>query len=114
MSFTHSPRKITPAHVRGARLQVPVPLAEVSRHQLLHQRLRVLVKVLREVDLASQDLLVDTHRLLVAERRLAHNHLVDQDAQRPPVHRLPVAWVPWQFLGSVGSVSISGGYSKLY
>ena len=53
--------------------------------------LRILVKILGEVDLARQDLLVDAHRLLVAERRLADNHLVDQDAQRPPVDRLPVA-----------------------
>mmetsp|Transcript_53854 Transcript_53854/g.166729 ORF Transcript_53854/g.166729 Transcript_53854/m.166729 type:complete len:242 (-) Transcript_53854:970-1695(-) len=76
--------------VAGPILEVPEALAEVRGKQLLHQRLRVLVEVLREVDLASKDLLVDAHGVLVAEGRLAADHLVDEDAQGPPVHRVRV------------------------
>mmetsp|Transcript_53855 Transcript_53855/g.166733 ORF Transcript_53855/g.166733 Transcript_53855/m.166733 type:complete len:242 (-) Transcript_53855:970-1695(-) len=73
-----------------AVLEVPVALAEVGGEELLHQGLGVLVEVLREVDLASKDLLVDAHGVLVAEGRLAADHLVDEDAQGPPVHRVRV------------------------
>mmetsp|Transcript_36225 Transcript_36225/g.111497 ORF Transcript_36225/g.111497 Transcript_36225/m.111497 type:complete len:369 (-) Transcript_36225:59-1165(-) len=84
--------------VAGPILEVPEALAEVRGKQLLHQRLRVLVEVLREVDLPGQDLLVDAHGVLVAEGRLAADHLVDEDAQGPPVHGLAVALVQ-QHLG---------------
>mmetsp|Transcript_81445 Transcript_81445/g.230789 ORF Transcript_81445/g.230789 Transcript_81445/m.230789 type:complete len:389 (+) Transcript_81445:44-1210(+) len=74
-------------------LQVPVALAKVRGEQLLDEPLRVLVEGLREDDLPAQDLLVDAHGVLVAERRLADDHLIDEDAEGPPVDGLAVALV---------------------
>mmetsp|Transcript_12407 Transcript_12407/g.29563 ORF Transcript_12407/g.29563 Transcript_12407/m.29563 type:complete len:204 (-) Transcript_12407:555-1166(-) len=79
--------------VVGASLQVAEPLGQVRSQQFLHQRLGVLVKVLGKVDLPSENLLVNAHGLLVAERGLANNHFVNQNTQGPPIHRLSMALV---------------------
>ena len=49
------------------------------------------VHVSRPVYFAAQDLLVDAEGVVVEEGRVAGQHLVHEDAQRPPVHRLVVA-----------------------
>mmetsp|Transcript_105990 Transcript_105990/g.199617 ORF Transcript_105990/g.199617 Transcript_105990/m.199617 type:complete len:265 (+) Transcript_105990:208-1002(+) len=82
-----------------AILQVAIALAEVRCQELFHQCLRVLVKVLWEVDLSCQDLLVDAHRILITEWRLANDHLIDKDTQGPPINWLSVTLVQ-QNLGS--------------
>lgn len=49
------------------------------------------VHVSRPVYFAAEDLLVDAEGVVVEEGRVAGQHLVHEDAQRPPVHRLVVA-----------------------
>ena len=46
-----------------------------------------------EADVARHDLFVDAHRVGVPEGRLPDQHLVHEDAQRPPVHRHAVTLV---------------------
>ena len=46
----------------------------------------------RPVDLAAQDLLVDAEGVVVEEGRVAGQHLVEEDAEGPPVHRLVVTF----------------------
>mmetsp|Transcript_31684 Transcript_31684/g.69278 ORF Transcript_31684/g.69278 Transcript_31684/m.69278 type:complete len:328 (-) Transcript_31684:764-1747(-) len=76
---------LVPLHVLRAALEVAYPLGQVGSEQLLDQVLGVAVEVPRELDLALEDLLVDAERVLVVKRRVAREHLVDKDAQRPPV-----------------------------
>ena len=66
--------------VVGTGLQVSVALGEVRDENLLHQHTTVLVEVFGKKNLARQDALIDAHRILVAERGLADDHLVRQDA----------------------------------
>mmetsp|Transcript_70 Transcript_70/g.283 ORF Transcript_70/g.283 Transcript_70/m.283 type:complete len:342 (+) Transcript_70:594-1619(+) len=73
-------------------LEVANALGEVGGEELLDQVLGVAVKVPRELDLALEDLLVDTERILVVKRRVPSQHLVDEDAHSPPVHSLAVAF----------------------
>ena len=49
------------------------------------------VHVSRPVYFAAEDLLVDAEGVVVEEGRVAGQHLVHEDTQRPPVHRLVVA-----------------------
>ena len=49
------------------------------------------VELCRPLYLARQDLLVDTKWIVVKEGRVSGQHLVDEDAQGPPVHGLVVA-----------------------
>ena len=41
--------------------------------------------------LSTQDLFVNPKRIIVKEWRISGQHLVDEDAEGPPVHRLVVA-----------------------
>ncbi|GBE59036.1 single-stranded DNA-binding protein, putative [Babesia ovata] len=50
---------------------------------------------------ALQRLLVDAHRVLVVEGRVAHQHFVDKDAQRPPINGLAVSFVEQNLGGEV-------------
>ena len=72
-------------------LHVSKPLGSVVDQQPLDQVLRALLHVLRPLELAGEDLLVDAEGVVVEEGRVARKHLVDQDPQRPPVHCLVVA-----------------------
>ena len=54
------------------------------------------VHVSRPVYFAAEDLLVDAEGVVVEEGRVAGQHLVHEDAQRPPVHRLVVALDQWE------------------
>jgi hypothetical protein len=47
----------------------------------------------RKLDLPLEDFLVDRHRVLVREGVDPGDHLVREDAQRPPVDRLAVPLV---------------------
>ena len=60
---------------------------------MLDKRLGVLVETLRELDLASQNVLVDSHRVIVVEGVDTSVHLVDKNPESPPVDSLPVALV---------------------
>ena len=51
--------------------------------------------------MASYYLLVDPHGVLVPERRLANQHLVDKDAQGPPIYRGPMSTVANDFRGKI-------------
>ena len=72
-------------------LHVPQPFGSVVDQQSLDQVLRVLLHVLRPLELAGEDLLVDAEGVVVEEGRVAGEHLVDQDPKGPPVHCLVVA-----------------------
>lgn len=74
-----------------ARLEVAVPLGEVNLEQVAQQILQVRAKMRGEAWLAAHDLLVDLDRLIGEEWWISCCHLVDQNAQCPPVHRLVVA-----------------------
>mmetsp|Transcript_5636 Transcript_5636/g.19155 ORF Transcript_5636/g.19155 Transcript_5636/m.19155 type:complete len:272 (-) Transcript_5636:356-1171(-) len=76
--------------VRRAVLEVADALGQVRGEELLDEVLGVAVEVPRELDLALQDLLVDAQWVLVVEGRVPREHLEDEDARGPPVHRLAV------------------------
>lgn len=98
-----------------AVLQVPVPLRQVSLQQVLHETLGVparmggsgrggvyvLVEGAGEFDLALEDLLIDEHGVVVGEGVDAGEHLVEEDAEGPPVDGLPVALVQQHLGGEV-------------
>jgi hypothetical protein len=60
-----------------------------------------LIEGLGEVDLAFQDLIVDVHGVLVGEGVDTREHLVEEDAECPPVDGLSVAFVEEHFGGEV-------------
>ena len=51
--------------------------------------------------MASYYLLVDPHGVLVPERWLTNQHLVNKDTQSPPIHRGPVSTVANDFRGKI-------------
>ena len=55
------------------------------------------MKIAGELNLAFEDLLVDGHRIVVIEWVNAGEHLVREDAERPPVDGLSVALVEEHF-----------------
>ncbi len=79
--------------VVGAAFETAVALREISHQQLLDEGLGVAVKMSWEGDLASQDLLVDTHGVIVHEGRLSSHHLIQQNSQRPPINSLAVTLI---------------------
>jgi len=76
-----------------AVLEVALALGEVGCDQVLHETLAVRREGAWEADLALEDLGLDFHGLVGVEGVDPVNHFLDQDAQRPPVHRFPVALV---------------------
>mmetsp|Transcript_4360 Transcript_4360/g.11304 ORF Transcript_4360/g.11304 Transcript_4360/m.11304 type:complete len:212 (+) Transcript_4360:158-793(+) len=89
-SPVQSPEPLVLFDVLGRVLQVADALCAVCGEQLAHEVTRVRLKVARELELAREDLLVDPEGVLVVKRRVARQHFVDEDAERPPVHRLSV------------------------
>jgi len=87
--------------ISGTGLQITVTLGKIGCQQLLAECLGVLVKILWEVDLAGKNLLVDSHRLVIAERWLSDNHLINKDSQGPPVDRLAVTLVEQHLGGDI-------------
>jgi hypothetical protein len=53
----------------------------------------ILVELLREFYFALQNILVDVHRILVSEWIDACVHLVDENAQGPPVNGLAMSLI---------------------
>ena len=93
-------------------------LADVRSQEMFHERLRITVKVLHEINFVRHNLPVDTHWILVGERRLADDHCFApcqlsprggkankawarnhgvQDAQGPPIDWLAVGLVKRHF-----------------
>ena len=85
-----------------AGLHVAKPLSSIVHEQPLDQVLGSLLHVLRPLQLASEDLLVDEERVVVEEGRVAGQHLVDQDAKGPPVNRFGVALQGWLLFAGCG------------
>ena len=85
-----------------AGLHVAKPLSSIVHEQPLDQVLGSLLHVLRPLQLASEDLLVDAERVVVEEGRVAGQHLVDQDAKGPPVNRFGVALQYWLLFAGFG------------
>ena len=54
-----------------------------------------------KLEFSRHDLLVDLDGLVGEEGRVAGRHLVEEDAQRPPVNRLVVALAEDDFRGQV-------------
>ena len=77
-------------YVLRARLASSQPLVPVLHQQPPDDVPGHLVQVLRPLHPSSQDLLVDTEWIVIKERRVSGQHLVYEDPQRPPVHRLVV------------------------
>ena len=73
-----------------------------SLSSIVHEVLGSLLHVLRPLQLASEDLLVDAERVVVEEGRVAGQHLVDQDAKGPPVNRFGVAMQCWLLFACCG------------
>ena len=57
----------------------------------------LLVEIAGELNLALENLLVDGHRIIVIEGVNAGEHLVREDAERPPVDGLSVALIEEHF-----------------
>lgn len=60
---------------------------------MLHETLRIPWEIFRELDLALENILVDGHWVVIREWINADKHLVDQDAEAPPVDWLAVAFL---------------------
>merc|ERR1719174_3642880 len=73
-------------------LLAAVSLLEVRLHQFLDEVASLDVEVSGELELARQDLLINTKRVLIRERRIPGKYLEDQDTKRPPVISLTVAF----------------------
>ena len=69
---------------------VSQPLGSIVDKKPFDQVFGVLLHVLGPLKLPVEDLLVDAERVVVEEGGVASEHLVDQDAKRPPVHCLVV------------------------
>ena len=79
--------------VLGPGLEAAVALGKVGQEELLDEGLDIAVNVTGEVQLPGEDLLVDSHWIVVDEGRLAGEHLVNKDPEGPPVNSLPVPLV---------------------
>ena len=68
---------------------------------MFDQRFGVLVERAGERNLASEDVLVNTHRIVIIERVNSGVHFVEQDSQSPPVDGLSVTLVQDNLGGDV-------------
>lgn len=68
---------------------------------MFHQRLQIFVEAFGVLRLRVDDHFVDIHGVIVAKGSMACMHLVNEDAERPPVHGLGVAFVEQNFGGDV-------------
>ena len=80
---------------------VSEPLGEISNKQMFYQAFPIFIKAPGELELPLEYLLVDSHGVLVAERINSRKHLIYDDPQGPPVHRLSVALVQQNLRGQV-------------
>jgi len=77
--------------VSRASLETTISFCAVSHQQFLDQCLGPLVKAMCEINTSCQNLLVDAERILVIERRIARQHLEQEDSQSPPINGFVVA-----------------------
>lgn len=77
--------------VHGSTLEVAVPPGEVDLEKVLDEVLEVFVEEIRAAILAGCNLLVGLHGVVGIEGRVASVHLVDQNAEAPPVNALAVS-----------------------
>lgn len=66
---------------------------------MLDDGLDFFIEILGTLDLSPQNVLVNDHGILIGEGVDACIHLINEDAQRPPVHALPMPLIQ-QDLGS--------------
>jgi len=71
---------------------VPVPPGHVHPEQAAQQVHQVAGEAVRAVVPAPRDVSVQDLVVAVRERRAAGQHLVQEDSERPIVHRLAVSW----------------------
>ena len=71
-------------------LHAPQPLGPVLDQQLLDQVLGFFIHMSLPLNLPCQNLLINHKMILIKERRISSKHLVDEDAECPPVHGLVV------------------------
>jgi len=83
--------------VIGTVTQTSIPLGYICDEQVLDQTFCILVKIAGELNLTLEDLLVNGHRVIIVERVNTGQHLVGEDAERPPVHGLAVALIKEHF-----------------
>ena len=82
-------------------LQTSVSFGQISGQQLFYQAFRLAIKESRETNFAGQNLLVNSHWIVVHEWRLPSKHFVGQNAQRPPIDPFPMAFVQQNLGGNV-------------
>lgn len=76
-----------------AILEVAVPLREVMICEVADQTLGTFVEILREADFSLDDLFEDFKRIVMHEGALTYEHLIDENSEGVPVHRLPMTLV---------------------
>mmetsp|Transcript_39142 Transcript_39142/g.86039 ORF Transcript_39142/g.86039 Transcript_39142/m.86039 type:complete len:527 (+) Transcript_39142:133-1713(+) len=107
--------------IQRAVAQVPESPRDVLLQELSDEVFGIGIDVGRVVDSPVKDLLVRLQRLLCLKRRVAVEHLVEEDAQRPVVDRLPMALleddfgrqVLWRAAESPGAVLDQLGKAKV-
>mmetsp|Transcript_48182 Transcript_48182/g.75254 ORF Transcript_48182/g.75254 Transcript_48182/m.75254 type:complete len:297 (+) Transcript_48182:313-1203(+) len=99
-----------------ASLQVTQTTGQVSCQELGDEVPGLLLDVPGVLNLPSQDTLVQLHTVVRIEGRVASQHLVNQDPQRPPVHSLSVAFVQDDLWSQVlwGTTESPSVCSRLY
>ena len=78
-------------HILCFSFHAPQPSSPVLHQQLLNEVLGHLVHVLRPLYPTSKNLLINDKSIVITERRISCQHLIDEDPQCPPVHSLVVA-----------------------
>jgi hypothetical protein len=81
---------------------------------MFHQRFGVIVEPLGEMKFSLKNILVYHKRVIVSEGIYSGNHLVDEDAQSPPVDGLAVSLVMEDFGSKILGSSTEGEGPVLY
>lgn len=71
-------------------------------------------EVFREFDLSLQNILIDSHRIIIRERIYAYEHFVNEDAKAPPVHRLTMTFLKKDFRCQVFRSTAEGVSLAIY
>ena len=80
-------------YIVGSVLEAAVSLGDICNKQVLYYALCILVKILRELNFALQNLLINCHWVIVVKGINSSYHFVGQDTQRPPVDRFAVSFI---------------------
>lgn len=68
---------------------------------MFHEGFSILIEALWELNLASQDVLVNSHGVIVIEGIDSGIHFVDEHTQSPPVYSLSMALIQNNFRSNV-------------